>query len=263
MIATTMSRNRRRVPRSARDASRARPRHRGARSAASRATPPRASPSRRRRGAEVQPLWALLRVQRPRALHGARGAGGDRRGRRAASSLLCARAGPPARRGRRRWSCCRRSRRCSGSPRTARGSSAGERVGFSRAHASGQARARWTLRAARRRRRARRRPPSRSPQPLGRVAGRADGRQRRRLQARRRTPRSRASGSRACSRAPGCPRASLRVVHGHADVGGALVEAPVAQVRFTGSPRVGRAVAEACARAREAQRRSSSAARTR
>ena len=47
----------------------------------------------------------------------------------------------------------------------------------------------------------------------------------------------------------GLPEGLLRVVHGHADVGGALVEAPaVDQVRFTGSARAGRAVGEACAR---------------
>lgn len=46
----------------------------------------------------------------------------------------------------------------------------------------------------------------------------------------------------------GLPEGLLRVVHGHADVGGALVEAPVAQVRFTGSLLAGRDVGEACAR---------------
>ena len=47
----------------------------------------------------------------------------------------------------------------------------------------------------------------------------------------------------------GLPEGLLRVVHGHADVGAALVEAPaVAQVRFTGSAGAGRAVGEACAR---------------
>jgi len=46
----------------------------------------------------------------------------------------------------------------------------------------------------------------------------------------------------------GLPEGLLRVLHGHADVGGALVEAPVAQVRFTGNARAGRAVAQACAR---------------
>ncbi|MCU0313833.1 MAG: aldehyde dehydrogenase family protein [Solirubrobacteraceae bacterium] len=46
----------------------------------------------------------------------------------------------------------------------------------------------------------------------------------------------------------GLPEGLLRVVHGHADTGGALVEAPVAQVRFTGSLRAGRVVAETCAR---------------
>ena len=46
----------------------------------------------------------------------------------------------------------------------------------------------------------------------------------------------------------GVPEGLLRVVHGHADVGGALVDAPVAQIRFTGSLRAGRAVAESCAR---------------
>ncbi len=47
----------------------------------------------------------------------------------------------------------------------------------------------------------------------------------------------------------GLPEGLLRVVHGHADVGGALVEAPaVDQVRFTGSAGAGRAVGEACAR---------------
>ncbi len=46
----------------------------------------------------------------------------------------------------------------------------------------------------------------------------------------------------------GLPEGLLQVVHGHADVGGALVEAPVAQVRFTGSLIAGRTVGEACAR---------------
>jgi succinate-semialdehyde dehydrogenase/glutarate-semialdehyde dehydrogenase len=47
----------------------------------------------------------------------------------------------------------------------------------------------------------------------------------------------------------GLPEGLLQVVHGHADVGGALVEAPgVDQVRFTGSARAGRAVGQACAR---------------
>lgn len=47
----------------------------------------------------------------------------------------------------------------------------------------------------------------------------------------------------------GLPEGLLRVVHGHAAAGAALVESPVAQVRFTGSLRAGRAVGEACARA--------------
>src|SRR5438270_691811 len=46
----------------------------------------------------------------------------------------------------------------------------------------------------------------------------------------------------------GLPEGLLRVVHGHADVGGALVDAAVAQVRFTGSFEAGRDVGEACAR---------------
>jgi len=46
----------------------------------------------------------------------------------------------------------------------------------------------------------------------------------------------------------GLPEGLLRVIHGHADVGGALVEAPVAQIRFTGSLLAGRDVGEACAR---------------
>ena len=47
----------------------------------------------------------------------------------------------------------------------------------------------------------------------------------------------------------GLPEGLLRVVHGFADVGGWLVEAPIAQVRFTGNANAGRAVAESCARA--------------
>ncbi|UTI64506.1 aldehyde dehydrogenase family protein [Paraconexibacter antarcticus] len=47
----------------------------------------------------------------------------------------------------------------------------------------------------------------------------------------------------------GLPEGLLRVVHGDADTGAALVDAPVAQVRFTGSYDAGRAVGEACARA--------------
>jgi acyl-CoA reductase-like NAD-dependent aldehyde dehydrogenase len=47
----------------------------------------------------------------------------------------------------------------------------------------------------------------------------------------------------------GLPEGLLRVVHGHADIGGALVEARVDQVRFTGSDEAGRDVGEACARA--------------
>ncbi len=46
----------------------------------------------------------------------------------------------------------------------------------------------------------------------------------------------------------GLPEGLLRVVHGHAAIGGALVESSVAQVRFTGSRRAGRSVGEACAR---------------
>lgn len=47
----------------------------------------------------------------------------------------------------------------------------------------------------------------------------------------------------------GLPEGLLRVVHGHADTGRALVDAPgVAQVRFTGSLAAGRDVGEACAR---------------
>src|SRR5439155_18067097 len=46
----------------------------------------------------------------------------------------------------------------------------------------------------------------------------------------------------------GLPDGLLRVVHGHADTGSALVNARVAQVRFTGSADAGRAVGEACAR---------------
>jgi succinate-semialdehyde dehydrogenase/glutarate-semialdehyde dehydrogenase len=46
----------------------------------------------------------------------------------------------------------------------------------------------------------------------------------------------------------GLPEGLLRVVHGHADTGSALVNARVAQVRFTGSADAGRAVGEACAR---------------
>lgn len=47
----------------------------------------------------------------------------------------------------------------------------------------------------------------------------------------------------------GLPEGLLRVVHGFADAGRALVEAPVAQVRFTGSLQAGREVGELCARA--------------
>jgi succinate-semialdehyde dehydrogenase/glutarate-semialdehyde dehydrogenase len=46
----------------------------------------------------------------------------------------------------------------------------------------------------------------------------------------------------------GLPEGLLRVVHGHADAGQALVDAAVAQVRFTGSTAAGIAVGEACAR---------------
>ncbi len=44
----------------------------------------------------------------------------------------------------------------------------------------------------------------------------------------------------------GLPEGLVRVVHGGADVGVALAEAPVAKVLFTGSPAVGRVVARAC-----------------
>jgi acyl-CoA reductase-like NAD-dependent aldehyde dehydrogenase len=46
----------------------------------------------------------------------------------------------------------------------------------------------------------------------------------------------------------GLPEGLLHVVHGHAATGAALVEAPVAQVRFTGSALAGAKVLEACAR---------------
>ena len=47
----------------------------------------------------------------------------------------------------------------------------------------------------------------------------------------------------------GLPEGLLRVVHGGSAVGRALVDAPVDQVRLTGSADVGREVGEACARA--------------
>src|SRR4051794_22948677 len=46
----------------------------------------------------------------------------------------------------------------------------------------------------------------------------------------------------------GLPPGLLGVVHGHAAAGAALVDAPVAQVRFTGSAAAGGKVLEACAR---------------
>jgi acyl-CoA reductase-like NAD-dependent aldehyde dehydrogenase len=46
----------------------------------------------------------------------------------------------------------------------------------------------------------------------------------------------------------GLPEGLLQVVHGHAQTGGALVDAPVDQVRFTGSAMAGAKVLEACAR---------------
>jgi acyl-CoA reductase-like NAD-dependent aldehyde dehydrogenase len=46
----------------------------------------------------------------------------------------------------------------------------------------------------------------------------------------------------------GLPPGLLQIVHGHAATGGALVEAPVAQVRFTGSALAGAKVLEECAR---------------
>ena len=46
----------------------------------------------------------------------------------------------------------------------------------------------------------------------------------------------------------GLPEGLLQVVQGHTDAGAALVDAPVAQIRFTGSARAGREVGEACAR---------------
>ena len=46
----------------------------------------------------------------------------------------------------------------------------------------------------------------------------------------------------------GLPEGLLQIVHGHADVGMALVDTPVAQVRYTGSVDAGRDVLEACAR---------------
>jgi acyl-CoA reductase-like NAD-dependent aldehyde dehydrogenase len=46
----------------------------------------------------------------------------------------------------------------------------------------------------------------------------------------------------------GLPEGLLAVVHGHASTGAALVDAPVNQVRFTGSTDAGRAVLQTCAR---------------
>ena len=46
----------------------------------------------------------------------------------------------------------------------------------------------------------------------------------------------------------GLPEGLLRVIHGHAAIGSALVESPVAQVRYTGSRNAGRSVGEACSR---------------
>ena len=98
----------------------------------------------------------------------------------------------------------------------------------------------------------------------GRRRRRADGRQRRRPQAVAARRARAASGSRASSPAPGCPRACCGVVHGHADVGtGARRRRAVAQVRFTGSARAGRAGRRGVRARRSSAACSSSAARTR
>ena len=145
------------------------------------------------------------------------------------------------------WSCCRRSRRCCGSPRRARRSSATTASRLSRTffprkraritHAPigvdrGDLAGRRAVRPAARRRR-----------------DRADGRQRGRAQAVAvRVPVRRADRARR-SRAPGCPRGCCGSSTAGRRPAGRSSTRAVDQVRLTGSADVGREVGEACARA--------------
>ena len=200
--------------------------------------------------ANAQRAVALAADRRSRALHAARRPGGHRRGRRADRPAL-PRAGPPARRGRGhgavpaietlQWLAERAPKILSG-----------ERIRFARALHPVK-RGRWSYE-----------PlgvvgvlgPAAEPfaTPLGDVAVA--------LMAGngvvfKPSPYACLAGERIArvfARA-GLPDGLLRVVHGHADTGSALVNARVAQVRFTGTADAGRAVGEALARRRSARAR--------
>ena len=168
---------------------------------------------RRRRGAAV---LGAAPAGGPRALHAPRGAGDHRPPRRPRRAAR-ARAGQAAQRGLRRWSCCRRSTRCTGSPTPGPQILADERI----PHAAGfikQKRLALLLRAARRRRRDRAvELPVVDPVRRGRDG--ADGRQRRGAQAGVAHAADRRSGSATCSSAPALPEGLVRTVHGGGAVG--------------------------------------------
>ena len=206
------------------------------------------SPLRSRRPRAVQPLWATLRLG-DRARYMARAAQAVIDEFDELADLIVAEQGRP--RAEVGGHGAARGGRDAAVAGRARARHPGRREDPVLAHpAPGQARA-LDLRAARGRRR-----PRSGERAVRHAAGRrrrgAHGRQRRRPQALAATCRCAASGSRASSPAPACPRACSRVVHGHTDAGAALVSAPVAQIRFTGTARAGREVGEACARAPQA-----------
>ena len=194
--------------------------------------------------AKVQPLWALLRVQRPGPLHAPDGAGRDRRLRRARATCSSREQGRPRaeiaalellaaidaleldRRGRRR--ACWAAAACGTSRSLAiakRARIAYEPFGVVGVIGAGSAP---------------------FAQPLGQIAGRAAGGQRRRLQAGRPgVPGRRAdrAGARAGGPAGGPRAGRARRRRGRRRAGRS---SPVDKVLFTGSPAVGRAVARAC-----------------
>ena len=156
--------------------------------------------------------------------------------------LIAREQGKPRGRGATRWSCCRRSTRCTGSPTTGREILAADASASPAAVRSDQARAR-RLRAARRGRRDRALElPVDDPARRGRrwrswrATASCSSRRRSRCLIGQRI-------ARVFERA-GLPEGLLRVVHGGGDVGLALVESRVAKVFFTGSVEVGRGVGE-------------------
>ena len=195
--------------------------------------------------AEVQPFWAELSLERPRATTCAAPPTSLLDDIDEIAELLVLRAGQAAHRGLhdgaaaddRRAALVRRQ----AGPKIL----ADEKIKYSQAFLLKQEKP-LHLRADRRRRRDR---ALELPlvDPLRRGRDRADGRQRRRAEAGQPDAAARRADPARLREGAACPRASCATVHGGGAVGDALAKSTAGKIFFTGSVEVGRKVGEVCA----------------